>query len=59
MKKNILGAVVAFFVTVAFLIVVNDIRTNVHTETEFNSVDVNAVKGSSQTQDLATVDEEE
>lgn len=40
MKKQILGATVIFFVTLAFLLVLNDITTNSNQEPKQNTVEV-------------------
>ena len=53
MKKQILGVVVMSFVTLAFLIVVNDITTNSTTQPDHNTVNLYE---SSHTPDLANID---
>ena len=40
MKKNILGAAVIFFVTLAFLLMLDDITSNGNHETQQNNVEV-------------------
>jgi hypothetical protein len=54
MKKQILGAAVICFVTLAFLLVLNDITTNGNQESKQNTVDVYETN---QQQGIATVDE--
>jgi len=56
MKKNILGAAVIFFVTLAFLLMLNDITNNGNYEPQQNNVEVFDEK---EQPDLATLDEEE
>lgn len=56
MKKQILGAVVMSFVTVAFLIVVNDITNNSNSRPNQTSVDLYE---STDAPDIATLDEEQ
>nr|WP_321234550.1 hypothetical protein [uncultured Psychroserpens sp.] len=57
MKKNILGAAVIFFVTLAFLLMLDDITSNGNPEPQINSVEV--YDGDEQQPDIATTDEEE
>ncbi len=56
MKKQILSAVVMSFVTLAFLIVVNDITNN--NDAQPNQATVDVYENTS-TPDLATLDEEQ
>jgi hypothetical protein len=57
MKKNILGAAVIFFVTLAFLLMLDDITSNGNPEPQINSVEVFDVDD--QKPDIATTDEEQ
>jgi hypothetical protein len=54
MKKQILGVVVMSFVTLAFLIVVNDITNNNNSQSNQTTVDIYE---STNKADLATLDE--
>lgn len=55
MKKNILGAAVIFFVTLAFLLMLDDITSNGNHESQQNNVE--AFEANDQP-DIAIVDEE-
>lgn len=55
MKKNILGAAVIFFVTLAFLLMLQDITGNTNQEPQLNS----EVSDMSQEPNIATTDIEE
>lgn len=55
MKKNILGAAVIFFVTLAFLLMLDDITSNSNHVPQQNNVEVYEAD---QQPDIATVDEE-
>ncbi|MCK8481002.1 hypothetical protein [Psychroserpens algicola] len=57
MKKNILGAAVIFFVTLAFLLMLDDITSNGNPETQINNVEVYDLDN--QQPDIATTDEEQ
>ncbi|MEH6537055.1 MAG: hypothetical protein V7719_11715 [Psychroserpens sp.] len=56
MKKNIFGAAVIFCVTLAFLLMINDITSNGNHEPQKTSSQV--YDANNQT-DIATIDEEE
>lgn len=56
MRKNILGAVVIFFVTLAFLLMIDDITSNGNHEPQTNNVEV---YDQNNQPDLATLDKEE
>lgn len=56
MKKNILGAAVIFFVTLAFLLMLDDITSNGNHEPQQNKVEVYEAN---EQIDIARVDEEE
>jgi len=56
MKKNLLGALVIFFVTVAILLVIDDISKSKNSELDNNNVDTYTAP---QQSDLATTDDEE
>ncbi|MDG5490808.1 hypothetical protein [Psychroserpens sp. SPM9] len=56
MKKNILGAAVIFFVTLAFLLMLDDITSNGNHEPQQNNVQV---IDSNDQSDIATLDEDE
>lgn len=59
MKKNILGAAVIFFVTLAFLLMLQDITENKHQEPE-TEIEVKATdNGVNNKTDIATRDIEE
>ena len=58
MKKNILGAAVIFFVTLAFLLMLDDITSNGNQEPQTNSVEVYDVNEQEQP-NIATTDEEQ
>ena len=58
MKKNILGAAVIFFVTLAFLLMLDDITSNGNQEAQINSVEVYDANDQEQP-DIATTDEEQ
>ncbi|WP_460220120.1 hypothetical protein [Psychroserpens sp. MEBiC05023] len=58
MKKNILGAAVIFFVTLAFLLMLDDITSKGNQEPQINTVEVLDVNDQEQA-DIATTDEEE
>lgn len=55
MKNNVLGALVIFFVTVACLLMLDDIATNDINESTYTQVDIEKIDD--KTSDLATVDE--
>ncbi len=55
MKKNILGAAVIFFVTLAFLLMLDDITSNGNHEPQQNNVEV---YDTNEQPDIATLDEE-
>lgn len=59
MRKNILGAAVIFFVTLAFLLMLDDITSNGNQEPQINVevYDVNAEQGKQP--EMATTDIEE
>lgn len=57
MKKNILGAAVIFFVTLAFLLMLDDVTSNNNHEPQINTVEVYEVD--EKQPDIATTDEEE
>ncbi|WP_298901483.1 hypothetical protein [uncultured Psychroserpens sp.] len=56
MKKNILGAAVIFFVTLAFLLMIDDITSNGNHEPQQPNVQVYDVN---EQPDIATTDQEE
>lgn len=56
MKKNILGAAVIFFVTLAFLLMIDDITSNGNHEPQNNNVEV---YDQDSQPDIATLDKEE
>ncbi len=56
MKKNILGAAVASLVTLAFLMVLNDITSNANHDHQQQTVEVYETD---QQSDIATLDEEQ
>ncbi|WP_353777035.1 hypothetical protein [Winogradskyella sp. 3972H.M.0a.05] len=56
MKKNILGALVILFVTVALFLMMDDISKSKNPEPQINKVEV---KDPDAQQDLATTDSEE
>ncbi|MGS2727498.1 hypothetical protein ACU8DI_12885 [Psychroserpens sp. BH13MA-6] len=58
MKKNILGAAVIFFVTLAFLLMLDDITSNGHQEPQIN-VEVYDSNINDQQPNMATTDNEE
>ncbi|WP_156115581.1 hypothetical protein [Psychroserpens sp. Hel_I_66] len=55
MRKNILGAAVIFFVTIAFLLVLKDITSNGNHEPVQNNV---VVEDSNEDTNIATLDEQ-
>lgn len=55
MKNNVLGALVIFFVTVACLLLLDDIATNNVSQTKYEAVDV--YHGDETKTDIATIDE--
>lgn len=56
MKKNILGAAVIFFVTLAFLLMIDDITSNGNHEPQTNHVEV---YDQNNQPDVATIEDEE
>lgn len=56
MKKNILGAAVIFFVTLAFLLMIDDITSNGNHEPQQTNV---KVYDADQQPDIAVTDEEQ
>ncbi|MEM5566543.1 hypothetical protein WNY78_15580 [Psychroserpens sp. AS72] len=56
MKKNILGAAVIFFVTLAFLLMLDDITSNGNHEPQQNNVEV---YDANEQPDIVTLDEEQ
>lgn len=60
MKKNILGAAVIFFVTLAFLLMLQDITDNASHESQTNHDEVNVLDNETNNEiDIATNDIEE
>lgn len=56
MKKNILGAIVVFFVTIAFILIIDDISKSKDPQNQLQDVEV---YDNNQQPDIATTDIEE
>ena len=59
MKKNILGAVVASFVTLAFLFVLDDITSDSAHDTQQQNTVVEEIPETNELPDMVTLDDEE
>lgn len=59
MRKNILGAAVIFFVTLAFLLMLDDITSNGNQEPQINVEVYDADSDSGNQPEMATTDVEE
>nr|WP_321229027.1 hypothetical protein [uncultured Psychroserpens sp.] len=58
MKKNILGAAVVFFVTLAFLLMLDDITNSGNHEPQQNNVNIE-IDDTNKQPNIATLDEEQ
>ena len=58
MKKNILGAAVVFFVTLAFLLMLDDITSSGNHEPQQNNVNIE-IDDTNKQPNIATLDEEQ